>query len=135
LYLVDSNPNPGGNRRIWVFDIQSDGNLGNQRLVYDFAPGRGGDGMRLDVDGNLWIAAGIFLARGPGETTDNPPGVYVITPTGKLLGRIPVPEDLITNLTFAGPEKKTLYITAGKSLYRINTNVSGWSVYPPLKKL
>jgi gluconolactonase len=135
LYLVDSNPRPGGNRKIWVFDLQSDGSLINQRLVYDFAPGRGGDGMRLDVEGNLWIAAGIFLARSPGETTDNPPGVYVVTPAGKLLGHIPVPEDLITNLTFAGPEKKTLYITAGKSLYKINTNVSGWSVYPPLKKL
>ncbi len=134
LYLVDSNPSPGGNRKIWSFDIQSDGKLSHQKLVYDFAPGRGGDGMRLDVEGNLWVAAGITLARGPGETLDNPPGIYVITPEGKLLGRIPVPEDLITNLTFAGPEKKTLYITAGKSLYKININVSGWSVYPPLKK-
>jgi gluconolactonase len=134
LYLVDSNPSPGGNRKIWSFDIQPDGKLSNQKLVYDFAPGRGGDGMRLDVEGNLWVAAGITLARGTGETTDNPPGIYVITPAGKLLGRIPVPEDLITNLTFAGPEKKTLYITAGKSLYKIDINVSGWSVYPPLKK-
>jgi len=72
-------------------------------MVYDFAPGRGGDGMRLDLQGNLWIAAGINMARGAGETTDNPPGIYVITPAGKLLGRIPVPEDLITNLTFGVP--------------------------------
>jgi gluconolactonase len=89
--------------------------------------------MRLDVQGNLWIAAGINMARGVGETTDNPPGIYVITPSGKLLGRIPVPEDLITNLTFGGPDKKLLYITAGKSLYKININVSGWSVFPTLK--
>ncbi len=130
LYLVDSNPGPGGNRKIWAFDIQADGKLTNQKMVYDFAPGRGGDGMRLDVQGNLWIAAGISLVRREGETTDNPPGVYVITPSGRLLGRIPVPEDLITNLTFAGPDKKTLYITAGKSLYRIKVNVSGWSVFP-----
>jgi gluconolactonase len=133
LYLVDSNPNPGGNRKIWSFDIQADGKLTGQKMIYDFAPGRGGDGMRLDVQGNLWIAAGINMVRREGETTDNPPGIYVITPAGKLLGRIPVPEDLITNLTFAGPDKKILYITAGKSLYRININVSGWSVFPALK--
>jgi gluconolactonase len=113
--------------------IQSDGRIDHQRLVYDFAPGRGGDGMRLDVEGNLWVAAGISIPRGTAETTDNPPGIYVITPAGKLLGRIPIPEDLITNLTFAGPEKKMLYVTAGKSLYKIRVNVSGWSVYPPLK--
>jgi len=130
LYLVDSNPNPGGNRKIWAFDIERDGRLTNQKMIYDFAPGRGGDGMRLDVQGNLWIAAGISLVRREGETTDNPPGVYVITPSARLLGRIPVPEDLITNLTFAGPDKKTLYITAGKSLYRIKVNVSGWSIFP-----
>lgn len=133
LYVVDSNPGLNGNRRIWAFDIQSDGRLEHQRLVFDFAPGRGGDGMRLDVEGNLWVAAGISTPRGTAETTDNPPGVYVITPAGKLLGRIPIPEDLITNLTFGGPDKKMLYVTAGKSLYKIKVNVSGWSVYPALK--
>ena len=46
LFLVDSNPNPGGNRKIWVFDLQADGTLTNQKMIYDFAPGRGGDGMR-----------------------------------------------------------------------------------------
>jgi gluconolactonase len=132
LYLVDSNPNPGGNRAIWSFDLQPDGSVSNQRLVYDFAPGRGGDGMRLDVQGNLWIAGGVNWARREGETTVNPTGIYVITPAGKLAGHIPVPEDRISNLAFGGPEKKTLYITAGKSLFKIQTKVSGWSVYPPL---
>src|SRR5688572_9668452 len=47
LYLVDSNPNLGGNRKIWAFDLSTNGVASNQRLVYDFAPGRGGDGMRL----------------------------------------------------------------------------------------
>jgi gluconolactonase len=130
LYLVDSNSNAGGNRKIWAFDLSIDGKVSNQRQVYDFAPGRGGDGMRLDMDGNLWIAAGINRARREGETTENPAGVYVISPAGKLLGCIPVPEDLITNLAFGGPDKKTLYITAGKSLFKIQTKVAGWSVYP-----
>lgn len=133
LYVADSNPNPAGNRKIWAFDLRRDGSAANQRLVYDFAPGRGGDGMRLDVQGNLWIAGGINRARREGETTDNPAGIYVVTPAGKLLGHIPVPEDLVTNLAFGGPGKRTLYVTAGKSLFRIQTNISGWSVYPPLQ--
>ena len=46
LYLVDSNPSPGSNRKIWAFDIQPDGKLTNQKMIYDFAPGRGGDRPR-----------------------------------------------------------------------------------------
>ena len=130
LYLVDSNPNLGGNRKIWAFDLSSSGGVSKQRLIYDFAPGRGGDGMRLDLEGNLWIAAGINRPRHQGETIDNVAGVYVVSPAGTLLGCIPVPEDLITNLAFGGPEKKILYVTAGKSLFKIHTKVAGWSVYP-----
>ncbi|MBI2808615.1 MAG: SMP-30/gluconolactonase/LRE family protein [Planctomycetes bacterium] len=125
LYVVDSHPKPGGNRKVWGFDIATDGSLSKRRLIYDFGKGRGGDGMRLDVKGNLWVAAGISVKRGPGETLDNPPGVYVISPKGKLLGVIPIPENLITNLAFGGPQRKTLYVTAGKTVYRFSTLVSG----------
>jgi gluconolactonase len=131
LYVVDSNPAAGGNRKIWAFDLSTDGLPANRRLVYDFAPGRGGDGMRTDVDGNLWIAAGVSRARHANETADVPPGVYVVTPQGNLLGRIPVPEDSITNVAFGGPDLKTLYIVAGKSLFSIRANVAGNVVYPP----
>lgn len=132
LYLVDSSPAPGGNRKIWAFDLSPEGLPSNQRLVYDFAPGRGGDGMRTDVQGNLWIAAGISRPRHANETAEVPPGVYVITPKGDLLGRIPVPEDAITNLAFGGPDLKTLYIVSGKSLFSIRVNVAGHVVYPRL---
>jgi len=44
LYVVDSNPGPGGNRKIWAFEIATDGTLSGQRVVYDFAPGRGRTG-------------------------------------------------------------------------------------------
>jgi gluconolactonase len=130
LYVIDSHPKPGGNRKIWTFEVAADGSLSKQRLVYDFGKGRGGDGMRLDMNGNLWVAAGISVRRGPGETLDNPPGIYVISPQGKLLGRIPVPENLITNCAFGGPDRKTLYVTAGKTVYRIPTTVSGYALYP-----
>jgi gluconolactonase len=133
LYVIDSNPQPGGNRKIWALDVAADGGLSNQRLVFDFGRGRGGDGMRLDTQGHLWIAAGVITPRGPGETADVPTGVYVITPQGQLLGRIPIPEDVVTNLAFGGPERKTLYITAGKTLFKVQSLVSGYALYPPLK--
>ena len=130
LYVVDSHPKVGGNRKIWAFDLAQDGSLAKQRLVYDFGKGRGGDGLRVDVQGNLWVAAGISVKRGPGETLDVPPAIYVISPAGKLLGRVPVPENLITNCAFGGPDRKTLYVTAGKTLYRFPTSVAGHVVAP-----
>ena len=131
LYLVDSNAKPGGNRKIWAFEIRDDGSLKGQRLLFDFGKGRGGDGLRLDLRGNLWIAAGIQTPRHGGENTDVPPGVYVLSAEGKLLGRIAIPEDVTTNLTFGGPDRKTLYVTSGKTVYKIAVEVEGYSLYPP----
>jgi gluconolactonase len=131
LYVVDSDySRPDGNRKIWAFDIAADGSVSGQRTIYDFGRGRGGDGMRLDMQGNLWIAAGISAPRTANESGDVPTGVYVVSPQGRLLGRIPIAEDVITNLAFGGPEKKTLYVTAGKTLFKIRTAVSGYSLYP-----
>jgi len=133
LYVIDSHPKVGGNRKIWAFDLAADGSLSKQRVIYGFGKGRGGDGMRVDMKGNLWVAAGVNKPRGnPGESLDVPAGIYVISPDGKLLGRIPIPEDLVTNLAFGGPARKTLYVTAGKTVYRFPVNVSGYAVYPPL---
>ncbi len=132
LYVVDSNDAVGGNRKIWAFSIGANGQLGDQRLVYDFHQGRGGDGIRTDIEGNLWVAAGIQTPRPPGEVLDIPQGIYVLTPQGKLLGRVPIPEDYVTNLAFGGPERKTLYVTAGKSIYKVAVTVSGYAVYPPI---
>ena len=78
-----------------AFDVSADGSLSNQRLVYDFAPGRGGDGMRLDLEGNLYVAAGVLQPRHACETGDVPTGIYVITPAGELLGRQLVPHDFL----------------------------------------
>lgn len=130
LYVIDSCPVVGGNRKIWSFDLDDRGAPGNQRVVFDFAPGRGGDGMRLDADGNLWVAAGIMTPRGPHETNLVPPGIYHISPQGKLLGRIPIAEDVLTNLAFGGPDGRTLYITAGKTLFTLRAPVAGQVAYP-----
>ena len=129
LYVVDSCPVPGGHRRIWAFDLSADGTVSGQRLVIDFAPGRGGDGMAVDMQGNLYIAAGVARARGPHETTEVPTGIYVVTPQGTILGRIPIQEDVITNCTFGGDDLKTLYVTAGKTLFHIRVQIPGFVVH------
>lgn len=129
LYLVDSCPIIGGNRKIWAFDLSADGTLANQRVVFDFAPGRGGDGMCVDSQGHLYIAAGISRPRGPHESTDVPPGIYVISPDGTLQGRIPIVEDVLTNCTFGGEDLKTLYVVAGKSVFQIPVEIPGWVVH------
>ena len=131
LYLVDSDYiRADANRKIWAFDIADDGSVRKQREVYSFGRGRGGDGMRLDMKGNLWVAAGIAAPRTPNESAEIPTGVYVISPEGKLLGRIPISEDVITNVAFGGPDKKTLYVTAGKTLFKFRTAAAGYSLYP-----
>ena len=133
LYVADSNDSPGGNRKILALDISDKGELSNRRTVFDFVQGRGGDGIRVDVNGNLWVAAGISNPRPPGEVTDVPQGVYVISPQGKLLGRIPIPEDYVANLAFGGPDRKILYVLAGTSVYKIPVTVSGYAAFPPLQ--
>ena len=129
LYLVDSCPIVGGNRLIHAFDRAADGTLSGQRTVWDFSPGRGGDGMTVAQDGTLLIAAGISRPRGPHEARDVPPGIWLISPAGELLGRIPVVEDVLTNVTFGGNDLRTLYIAAGKTLFTLRINLPGWVVH------
>jgi len=130
LYLVDSCPVAGGNRKIWHFDLDDQGYPSNQSLVWDFESGRGGDGMRLDIEGNLYIAAGINNPRGEHESTSVPPGIYIISPQGSMLGRIPIPEDTLTNLAFGGKDGRTIYVTAGKTIYKTRVAIPGQVSYP-----
>src|SRR5207253_2238309 len=103
LYLVDADGRPGRARRIRAYDLKPDGTVANERLLYDFSPGRSGDGMALDVEGNLYVAAGLHRPRGSSETLDSRPGLHVISPQGKLLAFVETPEDLVTNVAFGGP--------------------------------
>jgi gluconolactonase len=54
----------------------------------------------------------------------------VFSPAGKLLEVIKVPEDMITNCCFGGSDMKTLYITAGKTLWQVRTKVAGYALWP-----
>jgi gluconolactonase len=95
------------------------------RVHYNFYPGRSADGMSIDEQGNLWAAAGLHSRRGTSETLDTKCGIHVISPAGKLIRFIPIPEDTITNTAFGGPDRKTLYVTAGKTLFKLRTDVPG----------
>lgn len=119
LYVADNNPAAGGSRTLVAYDVRPDGTVMRRRVLHDFGKGRGIDGMKLDVQGSIYATAG------EGEKT----GVYVISPAGKRLGFMRTPETA-TNCTFGGPGLKTLYITAGKSIYSVPTTHAGWLRYP-----
>ena len=125
LYLIETNGAEGGARMIRAYDLHDDGSVGNMRIHYNFYPGRSADGMSVDTQGNLYASAGMSQLRGTSETLDTKTGVYVISPQGTLLRFIAIPEDLITNNAFGGPDMKTLYVTAGKTLFKIRTEIAG----------
>ena len=125
LYLIEANGTQGGARMIRAFDLGADGTVSHMRVHYNFYPGRSADGMSIDTQGNLYASAGMNQLRGTSETLDTKTGVYVISPQGKLLKFTPIPEDYITNNAFGGPDMKTLYVTAGKTLYKIRTDIAG----------
>ncbi|RUS97637.1 hypothetical protein DSM106972_083740 [Dulcicalothrix desertica PCC 7102] len=68
------------------------------------------DGMKVDVKGNIYCS-------GSG-------GIWIFSPTGQLLNKIAVPQS-VTNLAWGDKDYKTLYITAGNSIYRIRLNIAG----------
>jgi gluconolactonase len=125
LYLVEANQAQGGARLIRRYDLEPEGTVRNMRVHYDFSPGRSADGMSIDEAGNLYASAGMNQLRGTSETLDNKAGVYVISPEGKLLEFVPIPEDFITNNAFGGADMRTLYVTAGKTLYKVRTKIAG----------
>jgi gluconolactonase len=125
LYLIEANKIEGGTRAIRAYDLSPEGTLSNARVHFNFYPGRSADGMAIDIEGNLYAAAGLHRRRGTHETLDTQCGVHVISPEGKRLRLIPIPEDTITNTAFGGPENKMLYITAGKTLFQIPNDIAG----------
>lgn len=89
-------------RNIWVFDIAADGSLSNRRQFATF-PDHGFDGMRCAADGSLYCTR-----HGKGT-------VVVLSPQGDVTEEIDVLGPQPSNLTFGGPERKTVYVTeAGK---------------------
>lgn len=125
LYLIEAHPDEGRARMIRAYDLAADGTVSNMRVFHDFYPGRSGDGMTIDTEGNLYVAAGLNRLRGTSETLDTECGVHVFSPEGERIDFYPIPEDTVTNCAFGGADMKTLYVTAGKTLFQIRTKIAG----------
>jgi gluconolactonase len=111
LYVADSGRSHGADKphHIRVFDVAADNKLSGGRVFADIDPGVP-DGFRLDVDGNLWIAAGD--------------GVHCYSAQGELLGKILTPET-VANVTFGGALRNRLFIAASSSLHAVYLNTRG----------
>jgi gluconolactonase len=115
FYLVQSRATP--NRNILAYDVGADGrSLSNKRVFIDAGPGGTPDGLRVDVDGNLWCGWGMGSAE-----LD---GVMVFAPDGAKIGRIALPERC-ANVCFGGRKRNRLFMAASQSLYALYVNTQG----------
>jgi gluconolactonase len=110
LYIDDSS-----RKHIRAFTVHADGSLSNSRVFADMPskfPGSP-DGMKIDTDGRVWCTG--------------PEGVWVFDPTGKRLGILDLPEKP-SNVCWGDPDRRTLFITARSSVYRVRACVAGLDV-------
>ncbi|GGG11304.1 gluconolactonase [Rhizobium wenxiniae] len=114
LYVADSSSShdPDRPRHIRAFDVVDGRKLTNSREYCTIDTGLP-DGFRVDVYGNVWTSAGD--------------GVHCFGPEGKLLGKILIPQT-VANVTFGGPRRNRLFITATRSLYAVYTATIGTSL-------
>jgi gluconolactonase len=109
LYVNSTEP-----KKIWMrYTVKPDGTLTDGKLLFDDTADRrpgGPDGMKVDVEGNIYSA-------GPG-------GVWIFSPEGKALGTILMP-GRISNVTWAGEDRKTLYMTGSEGIFRVRLKIAG----------
>jgi N-acyl-D-aspartate/D-glutamate deacylase/sugar lactone lactonase YvrE len=129
LFVADNNNNQiGGARKLWRFDLSADGNVNPQsrKLIFDWKTSRGPDGFKMDTKNRLFVAAGLNVASPPYETVEPyRAGIYILSEEGELLDFIKVPTDEVTNCAFGGADLKTLFITAGGTLWSIRVSDPG----------
>ncbi|HEX9448871.1 MAG TPA: SMP-30/gluconolactonase/LRE family protein [Dongiaceae bacterium] len=114
LYVADSglSHDPKGPHHIRSFPVGENGKLGKGRVFCKVSPGVP-DGFRLDSEGNLW--------------TSCQNGIICFDPKGNALGKIKIPQ-MVSNLTFGGPRRNRLFITATKSVYAVFVGATGCQV-------
>ena len=114
LYIIESRGVP--NRKILAYDLKPDGqSITGKRILVDAGPGTP-DGMRVDIDGNLWCGWGM------GDPALD--GVMIFNPSGKPIGRIALPERC-ANLCFGGLKRNRVFMAAAQSLYALYVNTQG----------
>ncbi|MFL6124092.1 SMP-30/gluconolactonase/LRE family protein [Actinophytocola sp.] len=106
LYIADTRQTPS---HIRVFDVASDGGLTGGE-VFGTSDSGGFDGLRVDTAGRVWAAAHD--------------GLHCFAPDGTRIGKLRVPE-ICSNLTFGGPRRNELFITASTSVYTLRVTVNG----------
>lgn len=117
LYISDTGAShkPGHPLTISVYDVVDEARLENGRVFCDMGSAAS-DGIRCDVDGNIWSSAGW---AGAGED-----GIHVFAPDSTLIGKIHLPEP-VSNLCFGGVHRNRLFITGSQSLYSLYTDAQG----------
>ncbi len=114
--LADEMQSRSGNMALLAYDLSPEGTATFRKVVVDYAPQDGPDGMVVDVEGNLYAAV----------RDETQQGVHVYTPEGEELAYVKTP-DKPTNVAFGrGKTSKTLYITAENCLYSIQTLKEGY---------
>lgn len=115
LYIIDSGITHGGRSNMRVFDVNGD-TLSNDKIFAEgFAPGFT-DGMRVDVDGNVWCSMGWADSKED--------GVRCYEPGGALIGKIHLPETC-ANLCFGGRRRNRLFMAASTSVYAVYVETQG----------
>jgi gluconolactonase len=121
LYIADTGAShyEKAPKNIQVFDVIENSKLGKGREFVNMElNGKAGlaDGIRADIDGNIWVGAGWA-----GEGYD---GVHIFAPDGKRIGQILLPE-ICSNVCFGGPRRNRLFMTASQSLYAVYVETQG----------
>ena len=106
---------PSHQAEMLVYDVQGPGKISNGRTLCrltqpDGKDNTGGDGMAVDVKGNLYITTNL--------------GVEIFSPSGMSIGLVAFPEQP-ANVTFGGPKGTTMYVTARTGLYRVEMPIAG----------
>lgn len=91
-----------GAKKTWAYDLAADGSLTNKTLFCEM----GSDGMTLDAAGHLYLTG---------------KGVFVFDRNGRQVEHLAVPEHWTANVSFGGPDRRTLFITASRGLYSVRT--------------
>jgi gluconolactonase len=114
LYVCESAFN-----RILKYQVEPDGALSEKSVLVDL-PGGDPDGMNLDMEGKIIVA---HFGGG---------AIYKISPVGGILEKIPTPGQKPSNVEFAGPDLKTLYITEDETnaIYKTRVEVPGLLIPP-----
>ncbi len=107
-------------RKVWVYDLSPQGKISNKRLFYEFSD-FGMDGMRCDMDGNLYITR-----HGKGT-------VVKLSPSGKLLKEVVLIGKLPSNLAFGGKDGRTVYVTlqdnGNLESFRVDRPGRAWNMH------